>query len=231
MASDIEIKVENSQVRKSGYTINKIDKITIHYDKYNPTRAGKYMTLPEWILRKKACINIKNEDDKCFKYCVQCRFYDIYKKDHPDRLYHYKKLKEEDNLIKWEGVEFPASNDDIDTFEEINDNTISVNVYGIDPKGTNSIVVDRITKITNPSCHVNLLLLEEDDNSHYVLIKDYSRLMGAQTNKHREKLFRCRYCQHGFNKESLLTNHLLNGCMANEVQQTVMPKENETMFF
>ena len=231
MASDIEIKVENSQLRKSGYTINKIESIRIHYDKYNPTRAGKYIELPKWIATKKACINIKNDDDYCFKYCVQSRFYEIMKKDHPDRMYHYNKLKENDNLIKWEGVEFPAENEDINTFEEINDRTISVNVYAIDPNGTNSIVVNRISKIKNPSCHVNLLLLEEESNNHYVLIKDYSRLMGAQTNKHREKLFHCRYCQHGFNKESFLNNHLLKGCMANEIQQIVMPKEDEKMSF
>ena len=97
MASDIEIKVENSQLRRSGYTINKIESIRIHYDKYNPTRAGKYIELPKWISTKKACINIKNDDDYCFKYCVQSRFYEIMKKDHPDRMYHYNKLKENDN--------------------------------------------------------------------------------------------------------------------------------------
>ena len=168
MASDIEIKVENSQLRRSGYTINKIESIRIHYDKYNPTRAGKYIELPKWIATKKACINIKNDDDYCFKYCVQSRFYEIMKKDHPDRMYHYNKLKENDNLIKWEGVEFPAENEDINTCEEINDRTISVNVYAVDPNGTNSIVVNRISKIKNPSCHVNLLLLEEESNNHYV---------------------------------------------------------------
>ena len=231
MASDIEIKVENSQLKRSGYTINKIESIRIHYDKYNPTRAGKYIELPKWIATKKACINIKNDDDYCFKYCAQSRFYEIMKKDHPDRMYHYNKLKENDSLIKWEGVEFPASNEDIDTFEEINDRTISVNVYAIDPNGTNSIVVNRVTKIKNPSRHVNLLLLEENDNNHYVLIKDYNKLMGAQTNKYKGKVFHCMYCQHGFTNEKLLNNHLIKGCMAHEIQQIVLPKEDEKMSF
>ena len=229
MASDIEIKIENSQLKKSGYQIKKIEKITIHYDKYNPTRAGKYIELPKWIANKKACINIKNDDELCFKYCVQAKFYEIMKKDHPDRMYHYRSLK--DGLINWDDVEFPAELSDIEHFEEINKNTISVNVYAIDPNGTNTIVVNRVTKISKPSCHINLLLLERDNYNHYVLIKDYSRLMGAQTNKHNEKLFHCRYCQWGFNKETLLNKHLLDGCMANEVQQTKMPEEDEKMFF
>ena len=45
--------------------------VTTHYDKYDPTRAGRYIELPEWIKLKKACINIKNKDQKCFKYCIQ----------------------------------------------------------------------------------------------------------------------------------------------------------------
>ena len=229
MASDIEIKIENSQLKKSGYQIKKIEKITIHYDRYNPTRAGKYSELPKWIADKKACINIKNEDEKCFMYCVQAKFYEIMKKDHPDRMYHYRSLK--DGIINLEDVEFPTELGDIDHFEEVNKNAISVNVYAIDPNGTNTIVVNRITKINKPSCHISLLLLERDDYNHYVLIKDYNKLMGAQTNKHKEKLFHCRYCQWGFNKETLLNKHLLDGCMANEVQQTKMPKEDEKMFF
>ena len=89
MASDIEITVENKNLNKSGLKIKKVSKITINYDEYDPTRAGKFIELPEWIAKKKACINIKNDDDFCLKYCILCRFYDIYKKDHPERLFHY----------------------------------------------------------------------------------------------------------------------------------------------
>ena len=230
MASDIEIKVENSQLRKSGYTIKKVDGIHIHYDKYNPTRGGKYIELPRWVALKKACINIKNDDEYCFKYCVQSKFYDIYKKDHPDRMYHYNRLRDNDNLINWEGINFPASNDDIDKFEEINQNSISVNVYKINPD-VDKIIVHRITKVIRPSCHINLLLIEQDSLNHYTLIKDYNRLMGSQTNKDRSKYFHCTYCQKGFTNEKILNNHLLKGCMKNEVQNIEMPEQNEKMHF
>ena len=104
-----------------------------------------------------------------------CRFYDIYKKDHPERLFHYAKLIDNESLIAWDGVNFPASNEDIQHFEEINNNTFSVNVYTID-EDINKIRADRITKIVKPNCHVNLLRLDNDDgSSHYVYIKDYSR--------------------------------------------------------
>ena len=239
MPKDIELQIENSELTRSGFIINKVHKINIHYDKYNPNRAGTYMELPEWISKKKACINIQNDDELCFKYCVLCKFYEVFKKDHPQHMRHYKKLITTESLIKWDGVNFPASNDDIDTFETINQNSISVNVYVEDVNQT--IRADRITKIERPSCHINLLRIEKDDNDaspedhklceHYVLIKYYNRLMGSQVNKYKGKTFCCRYCQHGFTTEKLLNSHLIKGCMANDIQQTKMPEEGTSMKF
>ena len=158
-------------------------------------------------------------------------FWDIYKKDHTERLYHYAKLIDNESLITWDGVNFPASNEDIQHFEEINNNTSSVNVYTVD-NDNNKIRVDRVTKIVKPNCHVNLLRLDNDEgNSHYVYIKDYSRLMGSQTNKTTNRMFHCRFCQKGFKHERLLTAHTIRGCMANEVQAIEMPEEKEKMFF
>ena len=229
MPKDIELQIENSPLKHSGLKINKINKITIHYDKYNPNRAGRYMELPEWISKKKACVNIQNEDELCFKYCVLCKFYEVFKKDHPQHMRHYKKLITTESLIKWDSANFPASNDDIDHFEEINNKSISVNVYVEDENQT--IRAGRITKIERPSCHINLLRIEKDDNEHYVLIKDYNRLMGSQTNNHKTKIFHCIYCQHGFQTEKLINSHLIQGCLANEIQQTKMPEEGTSMKF
>ena len=66
MAMDIEIQIENANLSKSNIVIEKISKLTINYDKYNPTRAGSYVELPKWLSLKKACINIKKEDQTCF---------------------------------------------------------------------------------------------------------------------------------------------------------------------
>ena len=55
--------------------------------------------------------------------------------------------------------------------------------------------------------------------------------MGSQTNKKKIKLFHCKFCQKGFQQEKLLNNHLLKGCMANEVQSIEMPEEHEKMQF
>ena len=50
------------------------------------------------------------------------------KKATPENFYHYKKI--EDGL-GFDGINFPANNNDIDKFEELNHN-VSVNVFEVD---------------------------------------------------------------------------------------------------
>ena len=92
MATDIEHQAEVLEMSESGLVLTQMDKIKFNFDKYNPTRGGKFIPLPKWVQNKKACINIKNEDNKCFKYSVQCGICKVYEKDHPERLFHYKNL-------------------------------------------------------------------------------------------------------------------------------------------
>ena len=47
MAKDIGTQIENAQLSKSNLVVGEISKITITCDKYNPTRAGSYVKLPE----------------------------------------------------------------------------------------------------------------------------------------------------------------------------------------
>ena len=104
--------------------------ITIHYDNYDPTRAGSSIDLPEWIKLKKACINIKNKDNKCFKHSVQSVVYDIINKLNSEEMFHYNKLN--DYILNWEGVKFPTGNKDVERFEENTSRLGSINVYEID---------------------------------------------------------------------------------------------------
>ena len=113
MRNDIGARILDMALYQSGLMVVKVKEIHMMYNKYNPTRAGKYINLPKWISLKKACINIKNKDEKCFKYAIQCGYHKIYEKSHPENIYHYKKI--EDGL-GFDGINFPANNNDIDKF-------------------------------------------------------------------------------------------------------------------
>ena len=60
----ILLQIEQLEGSRSNLVFKKIISIEIHYDKYDPTRAGIYIDLPKFIKLKKACVNIKNKDSK-----------------------------------------------------------------------------------------------------------------------------------------------------------------------
>ena len=86
-------------------------------------------------------------------------------------MVHYKKI--ESDLI-FDGVSFPANNNDKDIFEE-NNKSISINVYDIDDN--EQIVISRKFKNTDASFHFDLLRVDDENCSHYVYIKSLSRLI------------------------------------------------------
>ena len=224
-----EFQMDKMELSESGLVIKQIDKLKFNMDKYNPTRGGKFIALPKWVSDKKACINIQNEDNKCFLFAVQCGVYNISSKDHPQRMYHYKKVVDD---LNWNGVNFPTSNIDIDTFEENNKEKVSVNVYYVNPEeGKQSILLYRKSKAQKATHQISLLKLQDGDDYHFVCIKDYNRLMGSQTSKDKSKKYHCFHCQHGFQSEQLLNQHNEKGCMAVEGQQIEMPSEDGFMVF
>ena len=80
------------------------------------------------LSQKRACININHNYNQCLKYCIiQSVVFDKLNKHHPEDMFHYNKLK--DDIINWEGVNFPAGNRDIDRLEVNNGGLISANVF------------------------------------------------------------------------------------------------------
>ena len=217
MATDIEHQAEVLEASESGLVPTQMDKIKFNFDKYNPTRGGKFIPSPKWVQNKKACINIQNEDNKCFKYSIQCGICKVYEKDHPNRFYHYKNLNDE---LNWTNVNVPSSNIDIDTFEEKNDRKVAVNVYFLNPEDDKqSILLYRKTKVQRATHQISLLRLD-------VYIKDFYKLIGSQTNKQKAKLFHCFHCRHSFQSQALLDERNEKGCMAVEGQRIEMPSSD-----
>ena len=221
--TQILLQIQNLEASTSNLRFKKILSITIHYDKFDPTRAGSYFELPDWIRLKKACINIKNKDQKCFKYCIQSVVYDKISKHHPEEMFHYNKLK--DDILKWDSVKFPTGNRDIDRFEE-NNKSVSINVFEPDDcSNDNKIILHRGTKNRNAKYEIDLLkIYDEDNNYHYVLVKNKSRLLNCQSNANTKQKHYCHHCLNPFQTEKAYKNHLEKGCMASEGQQKCLIK-------
>jgi len=53
-----------------------IDGLQLRINNVNPLRGSTYIDLPTFIKNKKAVINVKNNDNKCFKYAILNKFDD-----------------------------------------------------------------------------------------------------------------------------------------------------------
>jgi len=54
----------------SGWQFNRVLYFDIHIDKYSPLKGSSYISLPEKLASKKAIVNVKNNDNECFKWSV-----------------------------------------------------------------------------------------------------------------------------------------------------------------
>ena len=82
----------------------------------------------------------------------------------------------------------------------------------------------------NPKHEIHLLMVEQEDNHHFVLINDLSKMVGCQYNKNLKKQV-CPHCLKGFQPIDTLKQHFEHGCLAVEGQRIQMPKEGEQIYF
>ena len=120
---------------------------------------------------KKGLIDIKNEDQKCFLWCHVRHINPL--KLHPERI--TKKYKKLVNDLDYDGIEFPVQEKD---FSKIKTRKkICINVFGYENRLTFPIYISG-QKFQNS---MDLLLLIDDDKSHYVYIKDSDRFVFHKT--------------------------------------------------
>ena len=213
-------KIERFQKEGSGLRFASVEYLDIHVDPLRPMGGNSYFPLPYKLAVKKAIINVKNDDNECFKWAVASAIYRI--KVHPERMNN--KLRENAALLNWKGIDFPTTLQQISRFEK--QNPYSINVYGW--TGT-SVYPLRISKHDNKQC-INLMLLEKKGDHHYCWIKNMSALTASQYNKHKGKRFVCKYCCNSFQWEVSLQNHV-EYCSKQKAVKVVMPKKGEMLSF
>ena len=90
------------------------------------------------------------------------------------------------------GLDYPVSLSKIDKFERQNHNFFVI-VFAFEK---NEILPLRITKYTGRDRHVDLLLLTNEQTSHYCLIKDLNKFL-FKTKPRQCKTYFCPYWLHG----------------------------------
>ena len=177
------------------------------------------MNLPvELKSPRKGLINIKNKDQKCFLWCHVRHINPS--KEHPERIKKTdKKIAEK---LDYDGIEFPVQEKDFSKIEV--KNNICINVFGYE----NELVFPIYVSDQKFEDSMDLLVLNDDDKSHYVYIKDFDRFMFHKT-KNKNKKYFCKSCLQSFSSNSLLTEHK-EVCLSINGSQSVRLEEGAITF-
>src|SRR6218665_4148576 len=97
----------NFQMRGSNWRFMAVAKLEINTVTYKPLKSSSYTSLPLELANRKAIINMKNDDNECFKWCVT-RALNL-TNNHNERI--TKKLIEQSQKLVWSGIEFPVAAD------------------------------------------------------------------------------------------------------------------------
>ena len=115
--------------------------------------------------------------------------------------------------LNYDGIEFPVKEKDFNKIEV--KNNICINVFGYE----NELVFPIYVSDQKFEDSMDLLLLIDDDKSHYVYIKDFDRFMFHKTKNKNKKWF-CRSCLQCFSSENVLIEHKEN-CLSINGKQSV----------
>ena len=203
----------------SAWTVQSVDSHHINIVKYKPMKGSSYIKLPTELRNSaKGLINPKNEDNQCFRWC-HIRHLNSQAK-YPQRIKKVDKQYIEN--LDYSGIEFPVTTKQYNKIEKQNE--ININVFGYEDKQPYRIYVSK----EKYKDYIDLLLITENKNKHYVLIKDFNKFMYNQT-KHKERKHFCMYFLQCFSSEKVLINHKENCIQVNGTQAIKMPTKDSNI--
>ena len=127
---DIIQKLNIYQLNGSGWYFKEVLYLEIHTYQFNPIKGSSYIPLPDWIMRKKAIVSIRNKDNKCFLWSI-LRY--LHPKPKYDSTLHDLRPYEKELKIP-KGFNFPVKVRDITKFENANPHIPGINVFSVDDK-------------------------------------------------------------------------------------------------
>ena len=205
----------------SGWTIKSVDAHYINLTKYKPLKGSSYIELPTELRNPaKGLINVKNKDNECFRWC-HIRHLNPQEK-YPQRI--KKSDKEYIDKLDYQGIKFPVTIKQINKIEK--KNNIRINVFCYNNKNKEPFPIHLSEEKFEDE--MNLLLIEKDENKHYVLIEDFNKFMYQQT-KHKERKHFCMHCLQCFSSKRVLNNHKENCIIINGTQAIKMPTEDDNI--
>lgn len=96
--------LDEFQERDSGWALSSVINLTININKYSPQIGSSFIELPRQIEIKKACVNVRNYDNKCFKWAVLSALHPADKDANRVQKYHHYSAE-----LNFTGIHFPTT--------------------------------------------------------------------------------------------------------------------------
>ena len=211
----------------SGWILDKITELDIKFATFNPIRGSSYLPTPPELEAPHLLLNIRNrQDHNCFLYCFTAAWH----LKHGPLLYVASRdsigrrtspeTYSSRNQLAHQAVgdyEIPMGFGQMLRFEKLNKCNVNVFRYT-----ENELVPLRVSREDN-TFNVDLLLVDDGQEYHYVLILDLLRLVNLI--KGTTSLFQrvlCRNCFHICTDETVYKRHQVS-CLHHEPAVVKMP--------
>ena len=183
----------------SGYVLKRVVRLDMTFSRLKPLRGSSYISLPKRISRKNALINVKNEDDYCFKYHATIGYFNLTDEYYPSSQMT-EELREYVERLNWGGIKFPTpcSEREFKKFEK--NNKASSRVFGCEILPNNTKIIPLYVSREKYEKIVRLFFYKNEDGTvcHYNTVKDMSRLVSSQISEKRARRFICDFCLNPF---------------------------------
>jgi len=212
---------QNFISQKSGLIVYQVHWGKTTVGSFNPLRGAAYVELPARVRAKKAVMNIKNTDERCFGYAILASKYaqQVHKKTANDPK-HYAKYFAAEGLDQ---IQYPVAISELSEVESTLN--IAINVFSFTDDAGEGMYPSYLSQINRKSA-INLLYWR----GHYSWISHFSRLMSSVTN-HKAKKHFCMKCLGHFSTEDVLLRHE-EVCSGDVCQQVMaMAPENSILRF
>ena len=121
---DLNERIDDWLAVGSGFRMSTVVYLQCDVIKYDPIKGSSFIELPLKFKNKKAIINVKNDDNQCFKWAILSALHPV---DKDAQL--VSKYTQYNDELDFTGLSFPFEADKISKFEKLNDICINLFVY------------------------------------------------------------------------------------------------------
>ena len=208
----------------SSFVFDYVNFTDVKFNRIDLIRTETYMKEDEWIKHKKATINPKNKDDKCFMYPIIIKLNHRKLGKNPGRI--SKKVLQQMPKYNWDNINFPAQRKDWERFERQNEH-IALNIFSV-PYAKKTVEIQYKSKYNRARPdQVNLLMITDNENWHYLAITSTPSLFGGITGNNNGDHC-CFNCFQSYRTENALIDHE-KMCDKHDHCDVVMPDKNSNL--